>query len=1044
MSTKTARIADHALRALLLLAPIAACGSDGDRQVKGQRAPVAQVKPPPRPRPNPTAWKDASPAAVLERMRAPLRLTPDPRFLSALERVDRLAGTEQPVAPVVRFGVGSWQVQIGANVIGGLPELPGFADQYAMVLGRAAQLWKLKNAAPLPDAGAEPLAPVPLDHAAGLLHEIEQRWNKGERSPDDARRAALAYAHLCLDLVDELDVADALHAQALAAAATAEAASGQPMAREKALLAALMGYAQSALAIAEALPADDAVRQFVHGDMQALTARAGEPAADAFTRLLALRALLSAGKTDEAEALATRFADTIAGSTPALAARAASGANADGHLRRAYSALIALREALGQSSPLAPALRHGAGGLRADASLAEVATGLSVPPAQLAIDADRRLAELAAKPDGAWLPADARAAYHEAHFAGAQGGLVRFQVDHPDLAAQAREVTAALASGKAPLAQQLDRYARDLVRAEQHGLPAPELVKDIRELRQLGPSALARLLRPLGERGVFGSAERQAALAIAERCDSRVECRALLSKLAHQNLHDPVADETVRVALIAEAPRLDPELRLRHLRMERDREGFLAALGETGTPAALRARQLAAGPPWLPPEETRRAFEALTKEAKSSFAVREAHASWLCEQKDCARAVAVLDDWLKQKHDDAAALTAARMLRARALHEAGKLQEAWVQLQPLLSSTGGVDGAVLARAALVRSAAGKDDEAIALARQRLERDPGASSLALLAQVLWQAEKSDEAAALLEAHAGRLAVADFAGPLARAFADAHRDEPALRGVAACRALLGKKLDAQAVRALIGDGALPPELAFRCHEQLKATDELRHRDAAKGYVLLRAWKGEGEARTWIEQALPADQRDALAPHLHALGLHALLWELVADPKPDHPQAALIWLLRSAAFARAESPRPDWKQRLDQYHATHREALRDRLGLHLLGQLDQQGVWQALASEGERAECAYVFGLKAELDGDVAQAVDWYREALRGPGKSGELQWAGDALSAVRDAHKSLALLSAEARARKADREAPAPDAGTAPEPGGADGRILEPVK
>jgi hypothetical protein len=315
---------------------------------------------------------------------------------------------------------------------------------------------------------------------------------------------------------------------------------------------------------------------------------------------------------------------------------------------------------------------------------------------------------------------------------------------------------------------------------------------------------------------------------------------------------------------------------------------------------------------------------------------------------------------------------------------------------------------------------------------------------VLAQVLWQAKKSDEAAELLETHAGRLAAADFAGPLARAFAGAHRDEPAERGVTAYRALLGKKLDAQGVRALIDRGALAPELAFRCHEQLKAADDRRHRDAAQGYVLLRAWKGESEARTWIEQALPADQRDALAPHAHALGLDVLLWELVADPKPDHPQGAFIWLLRSAAFARAESARPEWKQRLDQYYATHREALRDRLGLHLLGQIDQQGVWQALTSEGDRAECAYVFGLKAELDGDVAQAVDWYREALRGPDKSGELQWAGDALATLRDAHKSLAVLTAEAKARKAGREAPAPDAGTAAKPEKADERILKPDK
>jgi hypothetical protein len=299
-------------------------------------------------------------------------------------------------------------------------------------------------------------------------------------------------------------------------------------------------------------------------------------------------------------------------------------------------------------------------------------------------------------------------------------------------------------------------------------------------------------------------------------------------------------------------------------------------------------------------------------------------------------------------------------------------------------------------------------------------------------VLWRAGSDAEAAALLAGQSGEQDEADFAGPFARAFAQAQRERSADQLARAC-AELDAKLDPLRVRALIRTAGLGAEPALRCHEQLKRHADLRAADAAHGYALVRAWKGEDEARAWLDQALPSPERTALAAPAHALELDDAIWELVADPKPDEPEAPLIWLLRSAAFTRSAAPREDRRQRLEQYYATHREALRDLLGLHLLGRVDQDSVWAAVASEQDLTECTYVFALKAQLDGDVAQAADWYRHTVaRGRGGSAALQWASVALGALRASHASLGLLSAEAKERKAAREATPldPRAGTEP--------------
>jgi hypothetical protein len=91
-----------------------------------------------------------------------------------------------------------------------------------------------------------------------------------------------------------------------------------------------------------------------------------------------------------------------------------------------------------------------------------------------------------------------------------------------------------------------------------------------------------------------------------------------------------------------------------------------------------------------------------------------------------------------------------------------------------------------------------------------------------------------------------------------------------------------------------------------------------------------------------------------------------------------------------------------------------------------MDQIAVWSAAKKDEERSECAYVFGLKAQLDGNMAQAVDWYRVTREGGrGNTGEVQWSSDALESLRASYTSLAVLTEAAKAAKAGRE-PAPDA------------------
>jgi len=1099
MSAHLAEIVRRNMLVPLCCTLIASCGADPEK--KTPPAP-AEPKAAPARRPaataNPTALQEATPGAVLEKARARLRLTPDSRFLAAIARVDRFAGNAGST-PVVRFGEGSWHVQIGPDVIGVLPELPGFAEQYAMVLGRAVRVWKQLNpdaaTAPASDdpaqaaakeavapgaatggaaaqaardggtplgatVGAAPpldeLAPVPVEGAVAALQGIDQRWGQKDHSADQARRAAQAVVALCLGVVDSLDAGDALFAQALAAVALAEAASGQPMAREKALLAHRMGHTGSAVTIAATLPADHAARQYVGDEADALVARTKDARTDGFTRMLALRALVRRAPGSEVETFVAGESDAIKGSFPAISAAAARAPDVTGDQRMAYSALIAMRQALGRPVEMPAELRHGAFGLRENAGVPEVAAALRVPLERLLSESEQLLAALDEKPGGPWLPADALVAYHRAQLFSALDRMVLFHVDNLGAAEPIKAIQAMLDSAKGPLAEQWSRYARDIVRAEQRTLPSDELIKDIRELRDLGLGAMRRLFSPGVARGALHDIQQDTTSAIVERCDSRIECRALLSQIAYFNLEDLVSDEMLRVSVVSDAPQHSGHMRLRHVRMQHDRAVFIAAMADRSLAPELRASFLADRPGWLEPAAVRKVFDALVAEAPAEHAISNAYANWLIEQEDPTRALRVIDAWLRlDRSEDPMLLSEARTTRARALQSSGKLKEAWAEIEPLASMGGtapalrggasirgtapalrggaSVHAGAMLRAALVKSAAGAAEQAVELAQKRLERHPEPSSVALLAQMLWKADRNEDAAALIEQWSNRLTIADWSGVLSTAFAEAHRARAADAGAKAYATLLAKNVDARGARALITAGELPPELAFRTYSQIQGGGTDKHRDAARSYVFFEAWKGQAAAREWIEQAIPPEQRDPLAEHGYAAGAYELVWDFVTDPAPANPNRALIWLMRTASLLRSAAPNPEWRARLDGYYAKNREDVRDRMGLHLLGQMDQVAVWSAAKNEEQRAECAYVFGLETQLQGDVAQAVDWYRVTREGRrGNAGGAEWpvglwAEDALASLRSAYKSIAVLTDEAKAARVARDAAKAGAG-----------------
>jgi tetratricopeptide (TPR) repeat protein len=604
------------------------------------------------------------------------------------------------------------------------------------------------------------------------------------------------------------------------------------------------------------------------------------------------------------------------------------------------------------------------------------------------------------------------AAFYSAQFFSGFNDVLRYQLDTRSDTKGAAAHLELMGKPTGALGKQVERYAADISAAEQRALALDTLVKDLTALGQLGAGALKRMTDVVLDQGGYTPQMQLAETALYACCDSRLECRSLLERVADQGTKDLVLGDRLRSSLVAEAPRHFASARLRHALLSRDRVETLSAFGDRSLAISRRAWYLANWGKWLDVAAVRRAFDGLLAEDPYDHDVREHYGRFLTDRGEQEAALVVFDVYLKQDPSkDAHPLhrLGIRAQKARALQELGRLDEARDLVEPDVRS---MYGASLGRTAYVRSARGEHDDAIEMAERRLERYPDGSSVSLLTQMYWQAGRDDDAAELLEQWSQRLTIDDWQRHLAAAFTDVFEKQPVDRAVAAFGAITKRQVDPMGARLLVQVAELSPEHKFRALVQLPTTGYRRHHEAGRLYNWMKRWKGEAEAQKFIAEYLPEGTRDPLAQFGYTTRNYDLIWTFVPDLPETHQHVAFLWLMRTASYLRTKERPAEWRAKLDARYAdpAARPHPHDQMAMFLLGKLDADTLWKVSDGADHRPEAAWILGLKAELEGDLPTAIHWYRACMQGGrGNSGEVQWSSDSLSGWSDAQKSLSVLA-----------------------------------
>jgi hypothetical protein len=385
-------------------------------------------------------------------------------------------------------------------------------------------------------------------------------------------------------------------------------------------------------------------------------------------------------------------------------------------------------------------------------------------------------------------------------------------------------------------------------------------------------------------------------------------------------------------------------------------------------------------------------FRALAEESGYDRGVTRPWADYADKHKEYADSQKAAEGWLA--HHDASVGLLWYIYRGRlanSLSMQGRHSEAWAIIEPAVRSG---QGAVMLWATEILGRLGRTEEAMELGRRSVERYPdGTGGRAVLAELLWRADRDDEAALVLSPpeQGYRVDEAAWRDDVSERFASVFGKKSDERVVAALKSLEGQKLWDRNLSYLVPPLAAAgrSELAFRLQTALEGKGLHAWVRAAldlEAFGYLEKARGRPEAIAWLQKAVPPSQRDGELEGFFDQKAFALLWDAI-PPDEESRLAAWIWLLRTGAVIADPA-----------VGAAHREGVlahfRDPmprepsrvLARYLLRLEDRNAAVAAATAPADRCNAAYFLGLDQVAAGRYAEASDWFQVPFNGCMKAG----------------------------------------------------------
>ncbi len=1017
--------------------------------------------------PTPVSVLTVPPAQMRDALHAAYRLKPDKRFLLAVEEIHHFLSGQAPQQVTADFQNNRWTVRYGATEVATLPEFPDFPDalnllthwaqavheKYPLCLTAdnleqqglidrvrySAQALRCPNSFRLMTAKMTPQDFVELDEqldrflapeVAVAARRMNDLWSKGVHHRRLLQQGTRALLFLNVQSLDRLEAADQLAAKALALLALTKSLTNLPVAHEEALLAERMDYSAHAERVAKGLPDSDPARPFVTGNDKSLMEVALGQGKNIEARYLGLLRLVD--HADDLQVFTSGLQALFPSDWMSLPIIKAGldlnrfGTNSD--LAEALPRLVLLNLAQEVGMPNLIEIVHKAREKPVTdeavrALMASLDTILRAESSTLFDRFESGLQVLDRHYRGPFLDSPTYQAYYRGYFFSSYYILGLHYLDSLSSETAARQFAAALGNPRTGTAARFQRWYSNLAQSKAGKADLSRLVDDLARLPGFGAPPLLRTMEEQKKHFRYGDpAVLKSVKLLVVRMDTRPSHRGELAYTAYDQLMDQKLTEKLYRSVLETSPSKHQHLQAWFASYTGDSQRLHEILHSPHLKPYAKVNALKAlnQLKTLTPETVRHEFAQLLLADPDSWPLRREYIGYLNEEKDYKTARLMAQDWLKRDVSTAGLeYVHAHNVIADTLYQEGRYQEGLAAIAPVVKSW---QGGAMQNAARLLDKLNRRGEAERMAALALERYPDSlHARALMAEIYWQHGKYAQAADVLKGHPYPIDWDDWKFIIGKAFVEMFKNRPARVGLEAFSALIKSRSnpwDLQVVAEAMKEAG-NHELASGMIVQVKVPD--RYDQAyllLQGYQFRKAWQGKTVALAWLRNQVPPDLTNAMGTQSFVGGAPELLWDLIEEPeKGDHPE--FTWLLRAAAHLQL-GPDKDphgavLLRHFQESHPSDPESGRFHLlGRYLLG-LEREETILALATDAsKRCETGYYFGLRAESEGRMEAASDWYRIAVETASKGdNEYNWALNRLYKWYEQTKSLSLLAAMPR-------------------------------
>ncbi len=999
-----------------------------------------------------------APENMLNAVQTAYRLSPDNRLLLAVGEIYFLYTGQEPAKAVAEYRGSGWRIRYQNQEVGTLPELPDFPDfmkllsqwsrqlneQYPLNLKESQnESWK--------QSVTGQLDRILLPHVLSALKEIDSQWQQGQRDPALLSLAARGLALMTLQSSDRMEILDPLPAKALAMLAMARSMTRQDMDWEESLLAEVMDYSAHAIRFAKKLSSSDPLRHYVNRNDPRLKSLAESENADRFPRYLWL---LRLAKREDLQGwyqwLNTGFGDDSV-SLPLLK----SGLDIESFFTtRNFSrevqqvVLLDLEREIHGPSKKDPGLeiRHFLSNSKYYTVLNGL-LGLDNPTIiELMERMESRLETLEQKHKGPFLTANVYNSYFSAFFyttmyieglynldslASPQGteefqaqlkGRIEVAIRRVKALFKVLKDNVSTLKGAGPLStgsfwdfknqtnkepDRIDEFViwyNHLAESE-FGTPSVQhLADDIINLKTFGAYPLYRSFQEA--KRYFKPTDTAWFIALkrmAYRMDTRPFHRNLLGQMSLWYLNDLKLSEKLYQSIVATSPSHYDATVAKYAHYKNDKKMLARLMDNPSIKMETRSKVVdyLAEQKSVKPKFIFKQYEKLIRENPDDWDVSYDYAKYLNKNKKYSKARKVTRSWLKREvPTPGLEWNVSKDFIAKTYNEEGRYKEA---LQAVPDS---YKGSSLSLRGELLEKLGRLEEAEKVFRILQTRYPSDFSSGLpLVKFLWGRGRYSEAGDLVLKSNYTISQYRWRFRFCPAFVEVFADKPREEALKALAPFIQAKLYFDKLNRisylLVKEKKY--ELAFEIGKAIVQIPSNKSYIAVHYFEDYKNWKGEKAALAWARTLIPEGRRDASSQYIYQTEEFGLLWSLVEKPKIEY-----AWLMRAAASLQYKGLKKKDRKQLIQYYKSAKGDW-DLAGKYLLGMVSQEEVIKRSKPAFTRGVYAFYLGLKAETEGRLEEASDWYRVSMEtGWYQVAEYHWAVQKLEEWENQSRFLAHL------------------------------------